>query len=258
MKVRRSKPPMPEKMRARASRAVARHQSRPVAPEIDLSSGAEGWDYGNPYDEEDEGAWLALMLEAFGTRQEVVAHCFINHLAHLCSSGWEEGAGRWRPNEYELQTAIAIVQSMKPKNEAQAALAAQAVAIHFAAMKVGSRLAGMSYPDPRTIASLAALGKVYAGQLETMQKLKGGGKARPQTIKVEKHVHVHHERHVHLPGEGGRDFGSQAHDRSEPRARARQSEPINLTALPSPDKGGDVVPFPSGEGAEPLPQARGR
>ncbi|MDQ3458596.1 MAG: hypothetical protein M3498_04700, partial [Deinococcota bacterium] len=98
---------------------------------------------------------------------------FINHLARLCSSSWDETAGRWRPNEFELQTAIAIVQGMKPKNEPQAALAAQAVAVHFATMKVGARVAGMSYPDPRTIAALAALGKVYAGQLETMQKLKG-------------------------------------------------------------------------------------
>lgn len=43
--------------------------------------------------------------------------------------GTDEKARAWRPNEDELQTALALVQSLAPRNEAEAALAAQAVAI---------------------------------------------------------------------------------------------------------------------------------
>jgi hypothetical protein len=65
------------------------------------------------------------------------------------------------------------MQSMKPRKEAQAALAAQAVALHFAAMKVGRHLATVTFPDARTVASLAAVTKAFSGALDTNQSLKG-------------------------------------------------------------------------------------
>ena len=127
--------------------------------------------------------------------------------------GTDEKAQAWRPNEDELQTALALVQSLAPRNEAEAALAAQAVAIHFATMKLAHNLAGRSNPDGRTLSSLAALAKAYAKQLETMQQLKGRRVSRHKiTVRNERHVHQHQHIHVDggVPCSGGQPHGPHA------------------------------------------------
>ena len=229
------KPAMPVKLRQRAKAAKERHQARPIAPEVEITAEPGGWSYGNPYRPADELAWCSLMFEAFGTRQRGVADVFVNHLARLCSSQWDEKARAWRPDESELQTAIALVQSLAPRNEAEAALAAQAVAIHFATMKLAHNLAGRSNPDARTLSSLAALAKAYVRQLEAMQALKGRKVSR-QKITVRNERHVHHHQHVHVdrgvPSSGGQPHGPHA-------ALAEPS-----TALSRTHSTGVVVPMP--------------
>jgi len=248
----KSKPAMPAKLRARADRATARLQSRPIAPDIELTTNPGGWDYANPYLDEDEDAWVALLCEAFGTRQEAVAYAFINHLAMLCSVQWTESPRAWRPNEYELRLALAIVQSLDPRNEAEAALAAQAVAVHLSTMKVGRLLGTMTSVDTRTAATLAALAKVYAGQLETMQKLKGRKTSRQRiTVSYEKHVHTH--QHAHLEGGPAPHSGGQAQEPSDYRngGNNRGSPLVEhefCPALPGPDSSGVVVPMPRKQG----------
>lgn len=242
------RPVMPAKLRERARAATERHQGRPIAPDVHVTAEEGRWSYSNPYRAADELAWCALLFEAFGTRQRGVADVFVNHLARLCSAQWDETAQAWRPNEHELQTAIALVQSLAPRNEAEAALAAQAVAIHFATMKLAHHVAGRSNPDARTLASLAALAKAYVKQLEAMQQLKGRKVSR-QKITVRNERHVHHHQHVHVD-RGEPDFGGQPHasygGKTTPRA-----------PLPSLGSVGSVVPFPGGEGEARLPNARG-
>lgn len=244
------KPPMPAKLRQRAKAAKERHQTRPIAPEIEITAKANGWSYGNPYRPADELAWCALLLEAFGTRQSGVADVFISHLAGLCSSQWDQTAAAWRPNEHELRTAIAMVQSLAPRNEGEAALAAQAVAVHFATMKLAHNLAGRSCPDSRALAALAALSKAYVRQLEAMQALKGRKVSRQKiTVRYEKHDH----KHVHVHHEGGSaEFGGRVH---EPRT-APAGEYEGSATLPRQNPKLVVVPVPSLEGEEALPEAR--
>lgn len=226
------KPTMPVKLRQRAEAAKERHQSRPIAPEIEITAEAGGWSYGNPYRPADELAWCSLMFEAFGTRQSGVADVFVNHLARLCSSHWDDAAGASRPNEHELRTAIAMVQSLAPRNEAEAALAAQAVAVHFATMKLAHNLAGRSHPDSRTLAALAALSRAYVRQLEAMQALKGKKISRQKiTVRNERHVH----QHIHVNG-GGPNAGGQPYG---PHATVAEEH----TSLPSAHATGVVVPM---------------
>jgi hypothetical protein len=107
-----TKRPMPTKLRAQARAAVERHQARPITPEVAVIVTPSSWSYSNPYRASDELGWCAMLFEAFGTRQRSVADVFINHLAQLCSTAWDAEARAWRPNQSELQTAIAIVRSM--------------------------------------------------------------------------------------------------------------------------------------------------
>lgn len=226
------KPTMPVKLRQRAKAAKERHQARPIAPEIEITADADGWSYGNPYRLADELAWCSLMFEAFGTRQSGVANVFVNHLANLCSTRWDDSAKAWRPNEDELRTAIAMVQSLAPRNEAEAALAAQAVAVHFATMKLAQHLAGLSNADSRTLAALAALSKAYVRQLEAMQTLKGRKVSRHKiTVRNERHVHYHHHAQRRGSEIGGQPYG--------PHATVTEEH----ASLPSPHATGVVVPM---------------
>lgn len=251
------KPAMSSLLVPLAAKAHARHQKRWAPPEISIERNGDGWRPACPYRTADEDAWWMLLLDAFGTRVYAVVATFLEQLINLCPQYWEPDAGN-RPSEDALRTAVAIVASMKPENEAQACLAAQAVAVHFSAMRVAERLGSTSLPDPRTLACLAALGKTYAGQLETMQRLKGrGGTRQTIVVKKESHVHYHDERHVHLRG-GGSDSGDQPQGSEPIRAHARATgKPQDVAALPSPDEGGTVVSFASGEGQEGLPSPRG-
>lgn len=237
---------MPKKLRDRAAQAKARHQQRAVVP--DLAFSVEAGSFGSPYRSADDAAWASLLFEAFGTRMGSVAHVFILHLARLCSADFDQAKGGWAPNEDELQAAIAIVQSLAPRNEAEAALAAQAVAVHFAAMKMGKQIATMSYPDPRTVAALAALGKVYAGQLETMQKLQGRKTVKQRiTVRYERHNHNH--QHVHIEGGGGSGSGGQAQEPCDDRnsGNGNNRRPLieheGSASVSRSDAAGNVVPM---------------
>jgi hypothetical protein len=254
---------MPRVLVDAAAKAQRKHRDRWPAPPIDIVEDGEGWWFQSPYQEEQE--WWQLLGEAFGTRSQAVIGVFMSQLAQLVDTVWIGGepgtSGKRRPEETELMAAISIVASLKPKNEAEAGFAASIVATHFAAMKMGAEVARRSYPDSRTVASLAAINRTYAQQMATFQALRGGRRGSRQTIIVKKENHVHYTdaRSVNVPGGGGGKSGGQAHEAEPERARAsRAFEPVERPALPRPNEGGDVVQFPGGEGPQPLPPSRGR
>lgn len=245
------RPPMPDALRSMAEAAIVRHTRRRAPPETVTKP--EQRYYENltcPYREDDEELWMALLLECFGTRVHAVAQHFFRQLEALVPLVFYEGEDRDRRDEEALRTALAIVYSLKPRNEAEAALAAQYVALHFAAMKSAAYALRYTNIDTRSAASLAALAKAAASHFAL---LRGGPKNRAikQTIRVERVYIDNREQHVHAGREGGRESGGQAHAERGERARAR---PL----LPSPDEGGDIMSLSPGEGPEPMPPARGR
>ncbi len=246
---------MPDALRLLAEGAKRRHQKRAAIPEVRLPSGpVERLEC--PYIEGDWELWVCLLLECFGTRTVTVGAAFMRQLADLCPEVLYDGEEVRRRNDAVLEQALAIVASLKPRSEAEAALAAQAVALHLTSMKVGKELACRSYPDPRTVASLAGVTKAYAATLDTMRRLKGGNTTR-QTFRVEKHVHYHDERHVHFR-RGGRKSGSQPDATEGKRARANHAaEPQERPALSGPQSvHGEVMPFSSREREADMPHAR--
>ena len=210
--------------------AEARALSRPYPPGIILEPARFDKEHWTP-PHNDPDLWGLQLADAFGTRSRAVISTFLAQLATLCEeSHWDEEAKQWRLDENEYSAALAMVNSIKPRNEMEAALAAQMVAIHLLQMKVAARAIKFDY-DTKMVAVAGKLARTFAIQLETLQRLRGRQKTTRQSIKVTKelHQHVHYHR------------GVEETDGQAQATRARQSE--ELPALPSPDEGGQVVPF---------------
>ena len=80
------------------------------------------------------------LADAFGTRSRAVFVTFMRQLEALCGkSHWDEAAKQWRLDENEFSAALAILNSLHPRNELEAAHAAQMVAVHLLTMKVSAR-----------------------------------------------------------------------------------------------------------------------
>jgi hypothetical protein len=244
---------MPEPIRKAAERAVERHMSRPVTPEMAVLREADGWSIKSPYEGKDGDRWIALLFEGFGSRSQKTVQTFLDQLADLCPTRFDEDAQIWAPDDQQFAAAVQIVRSLKPRNEAEACLAAQMVAVHFATMRVGNHIGRMSWPDERTAATLSRLARTFTMQMDAMRKVKGKGGTTRQKITVKHERHIHQHQHVHIAGGAG-DFGEQAHT----AMGSRTGENVRSPALPCPDADRRVVPLRSGEGEACLPHARRR
>lgn len=230
-KLRNRPAPSPELI-AWAQEAEERLFARPHPPGIMLEpAGFDEEHWTSPHADTD--LWAIQLGEAFGTRSKGVITLFLRQLQALCSKDqWDEEAHQWRLDENEFSAALAMVNAIKPKNEMEAALAAQMVAIHLLQMKVAARAIRYEY-DTKTAAVSGKLARTFAIQLDALQRLRGRPTSSRQSIKVTKelHQHVHYHR-------GATETGGQ------PQATpAGQSE--ELPALPSPNETGKVVPIAS-------------
>lgn len=246
---------MPDELRALAVAASKRHKGRSIPPQV-RHGGRErprSVMHDCPYRDEDWSLWVMLFLDTFGAGSMQVADAFFHQLAALCPDVLYEGEERARTDEEALRQAIAIVYGIKPRNEIETCLAAQAVALHFASMKIGERIGRYSYVEPRDAAALARLSKAFANNVQTIQALRGRKSAKQLfVVKKETHVHYHADQHLH-PGEGGQEIGGQPHA----AVGSRSAKNGGCPALPSSNEGGEVVSLSIREGQAPLPDARG-
>ncbi|MEP6968410.1 MAG: hypothetical protein ABI906_10045, partial [Pseudomonadota bacterium] len=117
---------MPETIRPFVDKARERHQRRSPQPGVKVGTAKTGgWFLDAPHRELE--AWEVQIAEAFGTRSESACRVFLDQLAQLCSPASADLMAPWSPNERELNAALAVVSGSKPKNEMQAAQAAQMV-----------------------------------------------------------------------------------------------------------------------------------
>jgi len=256
-------------MVASAAKAIKRHDRRLLSPgvAVDVEKVVEfGYRLASPHS--DTEAWRALICDALGTRSEATADTFLIHLTELCSQNWhpsDDGGGEWCPDERELNMIFAIVAGIKPRNEMEAALAAQMVAVYLMQMKTAARALEGSGTNHRAAALSAKLARTFTMQWDALMRHRGKRRTTRQTITVshEKHIHNHHHQHMHIEG-GGQENGGQAcepsvsHNRGGNSSGAPRVEHECCPALSRPDSSGVVVPMPRQPGKEPVPQARGR
>jgi hypothetical protein len=226
-----------------------------VAIEVEVEKVTErGYRLASPH--RDTEAWQAMVCDAFGTRSEANALTFLNQLVVLCEQNWhadEAGGGEWCPDECQLNMILNMIAGIQPRNEMEAALAAQMVAVHMMVMGVSARaLQTYACADPRMAAVAAKLARTFAIQNETLFKLRGRRTSR-QSISVshEKHVHQHHHVHVHR---GEEENGGQPHAPMDSRIVGD----VRSGALPRSDAASAAVPVASCEGEGCLPNARGQ
>lgn len=224
---------MPAGLRRRAEAEKQKHGERFAPPGFAVSGEVGAWTFECPYSEADRDNWEALLFAAFGSCSQSVVNVFLGQLSRIVGKGWDPDQKDWLPELDEMNAAIALVASVKPANEMQAALAAQFVALHLTAMGLASGCAGQSYPDERTAATLARVAKSAASIVNTIASLQGVRTTRHET---HVHYHTHDEKHVHM--EGVRQFGGQPY---EARATGELAE---CKALPCQDQEGDRLPMP--------------
>ena len=259
------KPPMPAIMKASAAKAIKRHQQRLLSPGVAVEVVKVGEPYVVASPHQDSAAWEAMVCDALGTRSVSTAQTFLYQLTELCSQSWHpveiEGEdGRWCPDEGELNMVLNIVAGIKPKNEMEAALAAQMVAVHLMQMRLSASALSGVVVAPQDAAIAGKLARTFVMQIEALSRLKGRRSISKQTITVRQEKHVHHHQHVHVGGGG-------SENRAQPHA---SGQAINVTrpidgagdaqeraSLPSPNTRGKVVSLRCHEGKAGLSNARG-
>lgn len=231
------KPRLPANLRPLADAAIERHIDRPIPPSI-VVKGCElsGLTFSSPYAPADDDAWQALLFQAFGTRSIPVVRAFLTHLAKVGPKEWDGKASRWSPSQDSFEQALAILNAINPKNEAQAAYAAQLCSLNICAMRMGERMG--EYPDARSMRAFTKAVRAFGDGLETIERLKGKRRRSKQTIEV----HHHEHKHIHYSG-GGSENGGQPH------ATAAGATLIESRAtLPGKEPLGEIVPIAGRKG----------
>jgi hypothetical protein len=126
---------------------------------------------------------------------------FILQLKGLVAESSDDQADRWKPNETELNAALAFVAGIKPRNEAEAALAAQMVVVHWMQMRLSRQAMRYGSVDVNTAAVAGKMARTYTMQLDALAKIRGKQSSSRQTIKVRKELHQHVHYHHHGEGE---------------------------------------------------------
>jgi hypothetical protein len=262
-KAKRKRRSMRADLRPVADKIAATIPDMPFVPDIELPPSNE-WekrgDIDAPYDNRpDKDRWWALFFTMLGTRQAAVVDMFLGQLQKLVPDKWDDKNGCWRGNQEETRAMFGMIQSMKPKTVAQAAYAAQLVALHFNTMKLAAGISSYSMGDARTAATMARCTKAYGEGLLVLQKLQGKVRKTKQTIKVE--THHHHHQHLHVEG-GGSEFGGRVHAASAGSGSENSPGTSLIEAIPAlPGEGPphrQALPVASGKGQARLPDARGR
>lgn len=247
--------PMPKLLEPWAAKAKVRMASRPASPGVMLERvGFDEFEPVSPHDNED--VWQHQIHDAFGTRSPSTVRVFIEQLRLLCGQHWDDGKKEWRPSETELNAALNFVNSVQPRNEAEAALAAQMLAVHFMTMRLSAQ--ALNTGDARTASVAGKLARTYAMQMDTLQRGRGKRRSTRQhiTVRHEKHIHTHQHQHLTIPGTDtpGAAWGC-ASPASPPSHIAgeqhvgqidhRTAVTFGGTALSSEDQIGAVVPLAS-------------
>ena len=123
----------------------------------------------------------ALLMHALGTTNGHFSEALLSQLANVAAHGQTVKAD-------DLNGVFAMVQGIGPKDETEALLAAQMVAIHNATMTAARRLNHVDNIPQQDSAStmLNKLARTFATQLEALKKYRSTGE---QSIRVQ-HVTV--------------------------------------------------------------------
>lgn len=186
----------------------------------------------------------ALLSTALGSRSEEWTRAGINHLITATHPKSVTDV-----DEVKLNTALAFMTDIAPRNTVEAALGMQMLATHETAMEMMRRARNADFlPQMEAYGNLATkLTRTFTTQMEALAKLRRGGE------QVVKHVYV---------SDGGQAVfaGTINQGQKNGKADERSCEPGDAAASSAPlfgqDPEGNGVPLPSLEGQEAVPITR--
>jgi hypothetical protein len=138
----------------------------------------------------DYQGWQARLQDALGTTSVAFTEVEIDRLLNVFQKAGTVDAKA-------VNAALAMIDGLKPQNEAEAMLAVQIAVIHGQVMSFSTRLGRSDSVQEQDFVSLtlSRLHRAFTSQLETLSNMRRGGR---QKVVVE-HVHIH--KHVYVaPG----------------------------------------------------------
>jgi hypothetical protein len=147
---------------------LARNQSDPkLAPSVQITNGEVALDHPK------KGVGAALLARAFGVKDLNTALGLVNQLV-----GASQRNGG--PDESSINFMVSIIESIKPRDEVEAMLVAQMVAVHVAIMTFARRLAGVENIPQQDSAERAfnKLTRTFTTQLEALKRYRSGGEQK--------------------------------------------------------------------------------
>jgi hypothetical protein len=189
---------------------------------------------------------LAVVMKAWGVTDENLFYSFIRQLINAVSKDDTPDVG-------ELNSAIATVAGIEPRNHLEAMLAVQMTSVHMAALR-HIRLMHTSVTIEQLDIHERAVNKLmrtFTSQMEALRKHRNGGN---QKVVVE-HVHVHEGGqaivgHVTHGGRDEKEKGTQSH--------GKENLPVPTGAAVLSYIEADEIPVPGAgrEGQERVPVPR--
>jgi hypothetical protein len=181
--------------RAAAARVLDRRARRLSAPRYKISTDKDQTrieaDHGEP------ATALSLICDTLGTGDAHFADGLLTQLANVARTGKDLTAR-------DLNTMVATVHAIEPRDPIEALLAAQMAAVHHATMVAARRLNHVDTIDQQDSASnmLNKLSRTFTTQMEALKRYRSTGE---QTVRVtHQHVSVTANQAVVGVNQGGR------------------------------------------------------
>ena len=155
-------------------------EANPVIPDLDVTVDPDG-KLKLAIDHASQTTGMLLLMDALGIRYASVFNGLVQQLVNAVSLGREASAA-------DVNFALKAVIAMEPRDEVEAMLAAQMVAVHQATMTFSCRLNNVETLQQQDSASKAftKLSRTFAIQMEALRRYRTGGE---QKVTVE-HVTV--------------------------------------------------------------------
>lgn len=185
----------------------------------------------------DEQGHSTMVVEAFATTSDDFATLGLAHLANTTNPGGGQATSQ------ELNSGLALMGAIAPRDELEAALAMQMVATHELAMLMLTRSRSAGYVEQvREYGNLATkLSRTFTGQMKQLADHRRGGE------QVVRHVHVY---------EGGQAMVAETIQIGGSNANPAQPPHALGTAMLGHDAAGYGVPITRDPGQEAMPHAR--
>lgn len=230
--------------RAAAAALLERRQQSPPVARIVIRKDADTSTHVVGIDHPDPATGTAVFMNALGVRHGPVSEVLLRQMVNLSGQGQNVTSD-------DVNAVAALVQGIGPRDEIEAMLAVQMVAIHNATVTAARRLAHVERIDQQDSASgmLNKLARTFATQVEALKKHRSSGE---QNIRVQ-HVTVNEGGQaivgpVHTGGGGSRKSEAQPHGPScldECSAPMHgNSQALAATLQGSGREGLDRVPLP--------------